>query len=1115
MLRRLSIVVVCLIFCSALRAEEITLFNGKDLAGWKHAGPGGFTVADGELHTDAGMGLLWYSEKEFSDFTLTLEFKVSRKEDNSGIFVRFPDPGNDPWVAVKEGHEIQICDTETGKQTGAIYNFQNSTELATKPVGEWNQYEITVVGKKYTVKLNGKVVNEYTTEKPLKKGYVGLQNHDPKSKVSFRNVKVKEAEKQVSLAAPQAVDKSRVAGMVGKYYQDVKSLDDIAKAKEPFYSRVDERVNFRVTKGQFYKTKLATDFGAVWTGYMRVEKAGRYNLAMRSDDGSRLYIGDQLIINIPKPSPEEVMKNKTASVKLEKGDYPVKVEYYNLGGGAGIVLSWKLPGAEKMDNIPAENFFHDRAQEKVDWDQAAWNKTRWSYREWAQKYGNAWDKMDYGPFLTASVELAENNAALKGITIHLGDNDEATMVFDTDLLRMAGGWTGGFLELHGVVFDGAHGVNPTPDGEILWIAPRLPGAACGSELDKMAQDPRPKPYGPLAHEWAKYKGLYLNGKRMTLHYTVGDTDVLDSPWAKAVGDQVVLTRTIKLSPSDQPLTILIDKPNEDSGMVVMTSGEVRSGTIKDNRYVTFPPRKEATTYRLAFSKTSAVKPDDLKTIVAEKEDIDALTQAGPMRWDKPVVTKGEVSKATTQPYVLDTITVPEENPWHSWMRFGGLDFFSDGRAAISTWSGDVWIVSGIDDKLEKLTWKRYATGLFQSLGLKIVDDTVYVLGRDQITRLKDTNNDGEADLYECFNNDCQVSKSFHEFAFDLQTDSKGNFYYVKAGPVNPGGRGWQEITDNNGSMLRVSKDGSKFEVFAAGLRAPNGMSIGPNDEITCGDNEGTWTPACRISMVKQGMMLGVPDLAHKTPPPTTYDKPICWLPHGDVDNSSGGQVWVTSDKWGSFQNRLLHTSYGTCSLFLVMYEYVDGQIQGGVVKFGNLPFITGICRPRFNPVDKQLYIAGLRGWQTTATKDAGLQRVRYTGAKVTMPTEMHFTHEGVNLTFTEPVDPALAGDASNYSVEQWNLHWTNDYGSAEYSLVDPKEKAHDPVEVQKATVSADGKSVFLKLDEVVPVMQMKIQMKIKSADGRPMDYAIYNTINTVPKSGSGTAKTPATAASAR
>ena len=262
--------------------------------------------------------------------------------------------------------------------------------------------------------------------------------------------------------------------------------------------------------------------------------------------------------------------------------------------------------------------------------------------------------------------------------------------------------------------------------------------------------------------------------------------------------------------------------------------------------------------------------------------------------------------------MVDTITVPEENPYHSWMRFGGVDFFSDGRAAICSWSGGVWIVSGIDDKLDHVTWKRYAAGLFQALGLKIVNDKVYVLGRDQITRLHDLDGDGEADFYENFNNDVMTAPSFHEFAFDLQADPQGNFYYSKAGAVNPGGRGWQRITPHNGCVFKISPDGKKFEVFATGLRAPNGMSTGPHGEITVSDNEGTWVPTCRLNYVHKGDFLGVSDLAHVEPKPTNYGDPIFWLPHENIDNSSGGAVWVTSDRWGPFKDRLLHLSYGTC-----------------------------------------------------------------------------------------------------------------------------------------------------------------------------------------------------------
>ena len=103
------VLIVILALLSHARADEpkpIQLFNGKDLTGWKHAGPGSFEVKDGELHTVDGMGLLWNTHEMPQHYKLSLEFKTSRKEDNSGVFVRFPDPGNDPWAAVKQGHEM-------------------------------------------------------------------------------------------------------------------------------------------------------------------------------------------------------------------------------------------------------------------------------------------------------------------------------------------------------------------------------------------------------------------------------------------------------------------------------------------------------------------------------------------------------------------------------------------------------------------------------------------------------------------------------------------------------------------------------------------------------------------------------------------------------------------------------------------------------------------------------------------------------------------------------------------------------------------------------------------------------------------------------------------------
>ncbi len=171
-----------------------TLFpkeGGKDLAGWSHAGPGRFVVDNGELLTEGGLGLLWWHERRFRDFTLTVEWKTTRAGDNSGVYVRFPNASDDPWVAVNEGYEVQICDAAGVKGSGSVYSFADATEVAGKTPGEWNTYEITAKDQDFTVKLNGKTTCTYKGSRG-REGFIGLQNHDDKSILRFRNVRVKE-----------------------------------------------------------------------------------------------------------------------------------------------------------------------------------------------------------------------------------------------------------------------------------------------------------------------------------------------------------------------------------------------------------------------------------------------------------------------------------------------------------------------------------------------------------------------------------------------------------------------------------------------------------------------------------------------------------------------------------------------------------------------------------------------------------------------------------------------------------------------------------------------------------------------------------------------------------
>jgi hypothetical protein len=178
-------------------------------------------------------------------------------------------------------------------------------------------------------------------------------------------------------------------------------------------------------------------------------------------------------------------------------------------------------------------------------------------------------------------------------------------------------------------------------------------------------------------------------------------------------------------------------------------------------------------------------------------------------------------------------------------------------------------------------------------------------------------------------------------------------------------------------------------------------------------------------------------------------------------------------------------------------EEVSGTKQGGVAQFP-LKFDSGIMRARFNPRDGQLWVCGLRGWQTSGGKDGALQRVRFTGGSVRMPAGLNITSRGVNITFTCAMDEAAANDEQNYAVEVWNYRWTEQYGSPEFSVADPRRQAHDPVTIKSARLSFDRKTVSLEIPGIKPVMQMKIQFRLKAADGGAVEHEIYNTINQVP-----------------
>jgi Domain of Unknown Function (DUF1080) len=205
-------ILLCGVLLTAAPAPESgwkQLFNGKDLTGWKHVGPGGMTVENGEIHTHGGMGLLYWTGGKVGHSRLKVVFRMRDHNDNSGVFIRIPIEPREEWMPVNYGYEVQI-DNEPEKSnedeyhiTGTLYSLTKPLAKPTKPGPQWNTMIITIDGPRTIVEINGVKVTDYTEGQPVPErkfdfepqrgsrpmeGYIGLQNHSDNDVVFFKEV---------------------------------------------------------------------------------------------------------------------------------------------------------------------------------------------------------------------------------------------------------------------------------------------------------------------------------------------------------------------------------------------------------------------------------------------------------------------------------------------------------------------------------------------------------------------------------------------------------------------------------------------------------------------------------------------------------------------------------------------------------------------------------------------------------------------------------------------------------------------------------------------------------------------------------------------------------------
>lgn len=714
----------------------------------------------------------------------------------------------------------------------------------------------------------------------------------------------------------------------------------------------------------------------------------------------------------------------------------------------------------------------------------------------------AWERMDYGNFLINTYELAtaekradpksrgdhvspDANIAYKGIAMRLDpgvggmSKGKTWSTFEHDSLRVAGVWRGeGFIDWQGVHFNGKHVVRPRTIGSPLFETRDEPGWAnpeTGSFEDLRFKGPDGLRYGPLPRSWGHYKGLYKHGDKTVINYSVGDADILESHELNGDGGFV---RQLNIGKSSKGLTVRLG--NAGTNVQVSTASDIKIRELDGFKVCTIPANE--TPIKLAFTIGSE--------ITAQSKDLTEFTRGGPSQWEEVLTAP---IKRGNQPgaFQWDHLEVPADNPWHSRLRASGFDFSPDGRSIIvCCWDGDVWKIDGFNDpENTQTTWRRIASGLFQPLGLKIVKDRIFVTCRDQIVILNDLNGDGETDFYENFNSDAQVTNHFHEFAMGLQADEQGNLYYARsARHARP------PLVPHHGTLLKVSADGSQTEILAHGFRAANGICRNPDGTFFVTDQEGHWNPMNRINHVLPGNHFYGNMWGYGAPEDSSdaaMEQPLCWVAKS-FDRSPAELLWIDSEKWGPFNGKLIHLSYGHGRLSLVPHETIDGKKQGGLIRFPLPDLPTGVMRGRFHSGasgDGQLYTCGMAAWSTSQQKHkGGIFRIRYTGQPAHLPTELKASQKAIELTFSEPLDPASVKPGA-LNIRSWAYLRSPNYGSQHLN-----DKSHSVIHT---SLSPDGKTLTFQIEELSTCWQMSIQYKLKGKDGSPVHGEIQNTINTL------------------
>lgn len=425
-------------------------------------------------------------------------------------------------------------------------------------------------------------------------------------------------------------------------------------------------------------------------------------------------------------------------------------------------------------------------------------------------------------------------------------------------------------------------------------------------------------------------------------------------------------------------------------------------------------------------------------------------------------------------------------------RVGGLAFLPDDRLLVSTWDsiGGIYALEGVtgaDPKKVKI--QRIASGLAEPLGMEVVDGDIYVLQKHELTKLIDHDGDGIMDEYQVVSDDWDASDDFHEFAFGLVYQDE-HFYITLSMAMRL--LSTERQLPDRGRTLKISKDGS-IERLDYGLRTPNGIGVGIDDQLFLTDNQGQWLPANKLIHIQKGnyngMAWGLSAEEEQNPPEAS--PPAIWLPDNEIGNSPSEPILM---KDGPYKGQLLHGDVSNGGIKRDFLEKIDGQYQGAVFRFSQ-GFSAGVNRLVWGP-DDALYVGevGMVGGWSWKENQFGLEKIKYNGNSTFEMLSIKATPDGFEIEFTEALEQEnLKAILNKMVLQQYRYEATAAYGGPKLDL--------KTLKVREFLVENNGMKIELKIDGLKEnhVVYFNLPLDLKSKNGNALwSSEAWYTLNKIP-----------------